>query len=210
MEPLSLGVPGPMRYPEVVELLREKSLQRANPGEFFTLASGAKSTVYLDVRKSALSSKGHYFLGKALYREIVSRGGVIDAVAGVALGGCPLASAVSTFSYLSPAPFGALGGPWFLEALYVRKESKGHGLGKLVEGTITPEMKVVLVEDVVTSGKSSLEAVQKLRDVGVDVIGIVAVVDREEGGTEAIRKASLPFVALTTMAEVVGETAPLA
>ena len=87
-----------------------------------------------------------------------------------------------------------------LDALYVRKEAKDHGTKKLVEGdkSISPGTRVALLEDVVTTGGSSLKAVEKLRAAGATVVGIVALVDRLEGGAEAIRAAGIPLVAICT------------
>lgn len=188
-----------MQRDQLLRLLRERSFKRAPEGQFFTLASGKKSPTYLDVRKTALSPEGHMLLGAMLYEAAQSLGSV-EAVAGVALGGCPLASAVSMFS----AVMGTFGGPKPLPAVYVRKEAKDHGSKNLVEGPAEPGMQVVLLEDVVTTGSSSMQAVQTLRTAGFTVLGVVAVVDREEGGSAAFAVAGVPFKSLTTMKDVIG------
>lgn len=187
-----------MQRDNLIRLLRDRSLKRAPEGEFFTLASGKKSTTYLDVRKTALSPEGHMLLGSMLFAAIQKLGGA-EAVAGVALGGCPLASAVSMFSAFN----GSFGGPKPLPAIYVRKEAKDHGSKNLVEGPFEAGMQVALLEDVVTTGGSSMQAVQTLRAAGLTVVGVVAVVDREEGGAVAFQSAHVPFTALTTLKEVV-------
>ena len=112
-----------------------------------------------------------------------------QAVAGVELGGCPLASAVSLVSFQQGRP---------LAALYVRKEQKDHGSKRLVEGdrAIVSGMPVVVLEDVITTGGSTLKAVEKLSAAGVRVVGVVALVDRLEGGADAIRAAGLPLVSI--------------
>jgi orotate phosphoribosyltransferase len=117
-----------------------------------------------------------------------------EAVAGVELGGCPLASAVSLISFQRGRP---------LSALFVRKEVKDHGSKKLVEGdrALRPGLAVVVLEDVITTGGSTLKAVEKLAEVGAQVVGVVALVDRREGGREAIEAAGLPVVAVTTRAD---------
>lgn len=183
----------------VVELLRQKSLKRAAEGEFFKLASGKLSKTYMDVRRSALSPEGHHILGSFLLIRLLATFPQAEAVAGVELGGCPLASAVSMLSVRNE---GALRS---LEALYVRKKAKEHGTGNLVEGNFTTGMKVVLLEDVVTSGGSSIRAIQSLKDAGVDVLGVIAVLDREEGAEEAFAKEGIILRSLTTMREVLGE-----
>lgn len=187
-----------MQRDHLIRILRDRSLKRAPEGQPFTLASGKKSMTYLDVRQTALSPEGHMLLGAMLF-EAAQKLGDVEAVAGVVLGGCPLASAVSMFS----AFMGSFGGPKPLPAVYVRKEAKSHGSKNLVEGGAAG-MKVVLLEDVVTTGGSSLQALETLHLAGFTVQGVVAVVDREEGGAEVFAKVNVAFRALTTMKEVVG------
>lgn len=192
----------------VIDILRAKSLKIAPEGEFFTLSSGAKSRVYMDVRRSALSPEGHHVLGNYLLMRIISAFSGAVAVAGVELGGCPLASAVSmTSAYSHHSNLGDtdLIRTEPLEALYVRKRAKEHGTGNLVEGNFVPGMKVVLVEDVVTSGGSSIRAVRSLRETGADVLGVIAVLDREEGASSAFESEGIKFERLTTMREVLAE-----
>jgi orotate phosphoribosyltransferase len=189
-----------MHREHLIRLLRERSLKRAPEGEFFTLASGKKSKTYLDVRLTALSAEGHMLLGQMLYGA-VQRLSSVEAVAGVELGGCPLASATAMFS----AFVGSYGGPRPLSALYVRKQAKDHGSKNLVEGTKEPGLQIALLEDVVTTGGSSLRALQTLHNEGFAVKGVIAVVDREEGGAEVFAKVNVPFVALTTLKEILGE-----
>src|SRR6185503_16544221 len=120
-----------------------------------------------------------------------------DAVAGVELGGCPLASAVSLTSHLQGRD---------LPALYVRKQKKDHGSERLVEGdkALFPGIRVVMLEDVITTGGSTLRAVESLRQAGANVVGIAALVDRKESGAETIRAAGLPLVTLATRDDFMG------
>jgi orotate phosphoribosyltransferase len=191
---------------KLLDLLRTKSLKRAPEGEFFTLASGAKSTVYLDVRKTALSPEGHVLLGEMLYDAIMKWPVGTDLVAGVELGGCPLASAVSMFSgqpSLDTSGRTPPGSRHKLPAVYVRKQAKDHGSKNLVEGPYEPGQSVLLLEDVVTSGGSSIKALGALKAAGLRCQGVIAVVDREQGGDAAFEAYSrIPFVALVTMKEV--------
>jgi orotate phosphoribosyltransferase len=110
-------------------------------------------------------------------------------VAGVELGGCPLASAVALTSHQRGAP---------LDAIYVRKAAKEHGSRRMLEGDthLPAGAKVAVLEDAVTTGGSTLRAVEVLRERGYEVVGVIALVDRREGGAEAIEAAGLPFVAL--------------
>jgi orotate phosphoribosyltransferase len=174
---------------QLVELLRRRSFEKRR----VTLASGKESDFFIDCKQAILTAEGHALTG-ALMFEALDLLPECDAVAGVELGGCPLASAVSLTSFVRGRP---------LDALYVRKEAKDHGTKKLVEGDKsishgTPGTRVALLEDVVTTGGSSLKAVEKLRAAGATVVGIVALVDRLEGGAEAIREAGIPLVAICT------------
>lgn len=171
----------------LLELLRERSFERKR----VVLASGKQSDFFIDCKQTALTAEGHVLLGRLMLDAALAlAGGRIDAVAGVVVGGCPLASAVSLTSQLRGAP---------LPALYVRKAQKDHGSAKRVEGdkALPRGARVILLEDVVTTGGSTLGAVEALREIGAEVAGVVAIVDRAEGGADAIRAAGLSFVALT-------------
>ncbi|MDI1430869.1 orotate phosphoribosyltransferase [Polyangium sorediatum] len=170
----------------LVELLRERSFERKR----VVLASGRESDFFIDCKQTALTAEGHFLLG-ALMFDALDGLPRCDAVAGVELGGCPLASAVSLTSFVRGRP---------LPALYVRKEAKDHGSKRLIEGdrAIVPGMSVVMLEDVITTGGSTLKAVDKITAAGARVVGVVAIVDRLEGGAEAIRQAGLPVVAICT------------
>jgi orotate phosphoribosyltransferase len=117
--------------------------------------------------------------------------GSLAAVAGVALGGCPLASAVALTSFQRGTP---------LDAVYVRKEAKDHGSRQLIEGSarLAQGARVALLEDVVTTGGSTLQAAEKLRAAGLVLAGVVAIVDRLEGGRDAIEATGLKLLSLFT------------
>lgn len=168
----------------LVELLRERSFERKK----VILASGRESDFFIDCKQAVLTAEGHALVGELMFDALDAFAGC-DAVAGVELGGCPLASAVSLVSFLRGRP---------LPALYVRKDVKDHGSKRLIEGdrAITPGMGAVILEDVITTGGSTLKAADKLKSAGIRVVGVVALVDRLEGGAEAIREAGMPFVAI--------------
>ncbi len=168
----------------LVGLLRERSFERKR----VVLASGRESDFFIDCKQTVLTAEGHALVGELMFGALDGLP-ACDAVAGVELGGCPLASAVSLVSFVRGRP---------LDAFYVRKESKDHGSRKLVEGdkSLRPHVRVVILEDVITTGGSTLKAVDKLRAAGADVVGVVALVDRLEGGAEAIRAAALPLVSI--------------
>jgi orotate phosphoribosyltransferase len=173
----------------LIQLLTERSFERRK----VVLASGRESDFFIDCKQTMLTAEGHALVGELMF-DLLSELPVCEAVGGVELGGCPLASAVSLVSFQRGRP---------LNALYVRKAKKDHGTTKLVEGdkSLKPGLKVALLEDVVTTGGSSLKAVESLRAAGAEVVGIVALVDRQEGGAETIRSAGLPLLTLATRAD---------
>ena len=137
-------------------------------------------------------------MGRALLERIRDVLGSVSVVAGVELGGCPLASAVACASWADAAP---------IDAVYIRKSSKEHGTRKLLEGAdrLGPGAKFVIVEDTVTTGGSTLRAVQAVRDAGFEVLGVIAVVDRLEGGAAAIRDAGVTFSSLYDRTDFMGD-----
>lgn len=175
----------------LLELLRERSFERKR----VVLASGKESDFFIDCKQTVLTAEGHALVGEVML-EAVSELPPCDAVAGVELGGCPLASAVALTSFQRGAP---------KDALYVRKEAKDHGSKRLIEGDthLDRGARVVILEDVTTTGGSTLKAVEKLRAAGYEVVGVVTLVDRLEGGRQAIEKAGLPLVAITTRTDFI-------
>ena len=175
-------------------ILRELSVKTGH----FVLASGRQSDLYVDVKQTALHPAGARLLGQALLESVRAEAPGATAVAGVALGGVPLCTAVAMASDVD-------GGP-ALPALVVRKEAKEHGTSAAVEGArnVADGAAVVLLEDTVTTGGSSIRALHRLREGGYRPLAIIGVVDRQEGGREAIEGAGVPFHALFTRADLVG------
>jgi orotate phosphoribosyltransferase len=181
------------------ELLRTRSFERKR----VILASGRESNFFIDCKQAVLSAEGHALVGETMLDALESLP-ACDAVAGVELGGCPLASAVALTSYLRGKP---------LDAVYVRKDAKDHGSRRMLEGNtrLPAGASIVLLEDVVTTGGSTLKAAAKLEEGGYIVAGVVALVDRLEGGREAIESraardgsaAKLPLVALFTRVDFI-------
>lgn len=171
-------------------ILREKSYEKRD----VTLASGRKSTFYFDGKQTALHPEGGYLVGKLLWQAIEDAGVKVDAVGGLTLGADPLATATSLASYAAGKP---------VPAFIVRKEPKGHGTGQWVEGrkNIPAGSRVVILEDVVTSGGSALKAVDRVRQEGLEPTLIAAIIDRQEGGREAIEAAGLKLVSLFVKSE---------
>lgn len=180
----------PAARARLVALLAERSARRGQ----FTLASGRQSTLYIDARLTAMSPDGLALIGPAGLAAIDGAGWTVDAVGGLTLGADPVSYAVSYASALAGRP---------LRAFTVRKEAKAHGTGRLIEGPFQSGDRVAVVEDVITTGGSALRAVEAVRGAGGSVVGVLALVDREEGGREALEAAGLPVVALAGAAEIV-------
>ena len=187
-------------------MLAERSARRGQ----FTLASGRASTLYVDARKTTMSPDGLALVGPLGLAAVRSAGWAPDAVGGLTLGADPVAYAIAYASALV-AEAGA-GGPPPVRAFTVRKAPKAHGTGQLIEGPFRAGDRVVVVEDVVTTGGSALRAVEAVRAAGGTVVGVLAVVDREEGGREAVEaEAGVAVLALARAAEVLAllpEVAP--
>lgn len=178
----------------LLELLRERGFRRGH----FVLSSGLESDFFIDCKPAVLLAEGHALIGSALLERIRDFVGPVSAVAGVELGGCPLASAVAVASWSAGEP---------IDAVYIRKATKGHGTKRLLEGAdhLTAGAKLVIVEDTVTTGGSTLRAAEAVRDAGFSVAGVIAVVDRLEGGADAIREAGVRFSALYDRTDFMGD-----
>ena len=174
----------------LARLLAERSARRGQ----FTLASGRSSTLYIDARLTTMSPDGLALVGPVGLATIEGAGWDADAVGGLTLGADPVSYAIAYASALAGRP---------RRAFTVRKEAKQHGTGRLIEGPFREGDRVVVIEDVITSGGSALRAVEAVRAAGGTVVGVLAVVDREEGGREAIEGAGLPVLALARAAEIV-------
>jgi orotate phosphoribosyltransferase len=170
----------------LLELLRELSFERKR----VVLASGRESDFFIDCKQTALTAEGHVLLGELMFDALGGIAGV-EAVAGVELGGCPLASAVSLTSFQKGRP---------LPCLYVRKAQKDHGSKRMIEGdkSMRAGMRVAILEDVVTTGGSTLKCADTIKTAGWKVVGVIAIIDRLEGGREAIEAAGLPLLSLYT------------
>jgi len=155
---------------QLKELIREQALRFGD----FTLASGKKASFYLDCRQVTLDSIGAKLIGEAMLNLIAEN--LPNAVGGMSMGADPIVGAIITTA-------GQRGIP--LKGFLVRKEAKGHGTGKFVEGPVQSGDRVVIVEDVVTTGGSSLLAIERAEAVGLKVEKVLAIIDRLEGGREA-------------------------
>jgi orotate phosphoribosyltransferase len=178
------------RRDELIALLANRSAKRGN----FTLASGRQSTLYIDARITTMSPDGLALIGPLGVAAIRDAGWIADAVGGLTMGADPIACAVSYASATSTAP---------LRAFTVRKEPKVHGTGKLIEGPFQSGDRVVVIEDTITTGGSAKKAIDAVRVAGGKVIGVLALVDREEGGRENLEAEGVPVLSLARASEIV-------
>ena len=153
-----------------------------------TLASGRRSNFYIDCKQAVLTAEGHFLTGTLICELLENIQPDVRAVGGLTMGADPIASAVATVSWTRGRP---------IEAFYVRKEPKGHGTQKWLEGdkVVKPGTPVAIVEDVCTTGGSTIKAIERARLHGLDVRRVIVLVDREEGGREALEREA-PLVTL--------------
>lgn len=171
----------------LLQLLAEKAYREGD----FTLSSGQKSTYYINGKQVTLSAEGALAIGRLLLTLLPED---TQAVAGLTLGADPIVSAVSVVSAIEHRP---------LPALIIRKEAKGHGTKAYIEGPSLDEgSKVVVLEDVVTTGKSAMQAVERLRNAGYEVNLIIALVDRLQGGRGFYTQQGLQFESLFTIEDI--------
>ena len=177
---------------ELKVIIRELSYEERE----VTLASGRKSNFYFDGKHTTLHSRGGLLVGQAFWEEVKQFGETIAGVGGLTLGADPIATATSIAAQLEGVN---------VHAFIIRKEPKGHGTGQWLEGrkNLPPGSKVVIVEDVTTTGGSSMKAVERAKAEGLEVVGIVTLVDREEGAREAIEGAGQVLRTVFTKSEVV-------
>jgi orotate phosphoribosyltransferase len=174
---------------QLYRLLAERSARRGR----FTLASGRESEFYIDVRLTAMSPDGLALIGPLALADIVASGWSPDSIGGLTLGADPISYAISYASATTSRP---------LRAFTVRKEAKAHGTGKLVEGPFRDGDRVVVIEDVITTGGSAIRAAAAIRAAGGVVLGVLALVDREEGGREALESAGYEVRSLATAGDI--------
>ena len=177
-------------HDRLLSILAERSARRGQ----VPLASGRQSTLSLDARRTTMSPEGLALIGPlalAALRDVDWR---VQAVGGLTLGADPISYAIAYASAETASP---------LRAFTVRKEAKAHGTGRLIEGPFHAGDRVAVIEDVITTGGSALRAVEAIRAAGGTVAGVLALVDREEGGRDTLVSAGLPVVALARASYIV-------
>ncbi len=166
----------------LTSLIRHKALKFGD----FTLASGKKATYYLDGKQVTLDPHGARLVAEGIL-DLLDANNMPAAVGGMSIGADPITAAVVTMSSVRGTP---------IVGFMVRKESKGHGTNQFIEGPVKPGNEVVIVEDVVTTGGSSLKAIERAEAFGLKVTQVIAIIDRLEGGAKAFTNAGYPLASL--------------
>ena len=179
------------------EALRRLLLQRSVQQGDFVLASGRRSSFYIDCRLTTMSAEGMVIIGRMGLAAIDGAGWAPQAVGGLTLGADPVAYAIAAASFLNRKP-----GKSPVDAFTVRKEAKAHGTKRLIEGNLRDGDGVVVVEDVITSGASAARAAATIEEAGGTVLGVLAVVDREEGGRQMLESAGRKVITLIGVSDL--------
>jgi orotate phosphoribosyltransferase len=186
----SRSTPGDVRA-RLQEIIRKRSFGFGD----ITLASGRKSNFYFNLKPTMLDAEGAALLAEVTLDALAGEN--IDYVGGLEMGAVPLAGAIAQLSFMRGKP---------IQAFFVRKKPKDHGAKLSVEGLAPGETlkgkRVVIVEDVTTTGGSAIKAVDAVRESGAEIVMVLTMVDREEGATENFREAGLGFRAIYKAAEV--------
>jgi orotate phosphoribosyltransferase len=161
----------------------------------FKLTSGKMSSFYIDCKKVSLDPEGAFLIGQQIFDRIKQL--PVEGVGGMTLGADPIATAVSIVSLLKNKP---------IPAFIVRKEPKGHGSEQQIEGDLKPGAKVVVVEDVVTTGGSTIRTLEALKKAGHTILKVISLIDRKEGGGERITAEGTGFESLFTIDDFIRET----
>jgi len=174
---------------ELRDLIATRAVRRGR----FQLASGREASFYIDAKQVVLDAHGAMLVGRAILERLRAAGPLPSAVGGMSIGADPITAAVVTMAGVAGLP---------LKGFMVRKEPKGHGLQRFIEGPVEPGQRVVIVEDVVTTGGSSLLAIDRAIEFGLEVQGLVTVIDRLAGGREALAARGIPLDALVTIRDL--------
>jgi orotate phosphoribosyltransferase len=174
----------------LIKLLADRSTKRGQ----FTLASGKQSKYYIDARLTTMSPDGLSLIGKLGLSKLRQSGWTVDSIGGLTLGADPISYAIS---------YTSAGSSQSLRAFTVRKEAKTHGTGKMIEGPFRTSDRVAVIEDVITTGGSALRAIDAVRAEHGVVSGVLALVDREEGGRQAIEAAGVPVISMMTASQII-------
>ncbi|MBQ80693.1 MAG: orotate phosphoribosyltransferase [Planctomycetaceae bacterium] len=174
---------------ELLKIIEARALKRGT----FTLASGQTANFYLDAKQVVLDSYGAMLVGKVILERLQSFGELPEAIGGMSIGADPITGAVVTIAGTAGLP---------LKGFMVRKEPKGHGMQRYIEGPVEAGNRVVIVEDVTTTGGSSLLAIDRAVEFGLHVERVITVIDRLAGATEAFAARGIPLEPLVTIRDL--------
>jgi orotate phosphoribosyltransferase len=177
---------------ELLRILKEKSLLRGN----FVLASGKHSDYYIDGKRTTFDPEGAYQVGHLLLDEIENLNTKVEAVGGMSIGADPIVIAVGLAARERGYP---------LRVFVTRKKVKDHGTQKMIEGNFREGDKVVMVEDVMTTAGSTLQAAEIIRQAGGEVIAAMVIVDRKQGAAQNLQKEGIPLISLFSVESVLTE-----
>lgn len=174
----------------LIELIIEKAFQYSEE-PVFKLVSGRMSNYYFNCKAVSLQPEGMYLIGNLIFDLIKDLN--IKGIGGLTLGADPIAYAVAYTSYLKGNP---------IDAFVVRKTPKSHGTMQWIEGNIQSGDRVVIVDDVITTGKSTIEAITRAKEAGLEIVKVISLIDRQEGGREAVKASGYELDSIVTKGEV--------
>lgn len=177
-------------YNTLLKLIYSNSFQYSEK-PVFTLASGQKSSYYFNCKATSLDPQGQHLIGNLFFERIKDL--QIEAIGGLTMGADPIAISTSLISYQKGEP---------IKAFCIRKEPKKHGLKLWVEGNLKEKDNVVIAEDVITTGGSTIKAIERVKEINVNVVSVIALIDREEGGREAIEQLGVPVESIFTKSDI--------
>lgn len=182
MDPIPFPTPEPSKRERVRQIIKEKSYSRRK----ITLASGRESEFYLDMKPTMMDPEGSAILAELVFARLSDVR--LDYIGGLEMGAVPLIAPINAVSFNKGRP---------LPGFFVRKQRKEHGTQKIIEGIDSIDGKrVVILDDVTTTGESAMQAVTMVQEEGAEVVLVLAIVDREEGAAEFYRRAGIPFDSL--------------
>lgn len=177
-------------YDALLGLIYSNSFQYSEE-PVFLLASGQKSSYYFNCKATSFDPLGQHLIGNLFFERIKNL--QIDAIGGLTMGADPIAIATSLTSYQKEKP---------IKAFSIRKEPKKHGLQLWIEGNLKAKDNAIIVEDVITTGGSAIKAIERVKEIDVNVVSVVALIDREEGGREAIEQLGVPVESIFTKSDI--------
>jgi orotate phosphoribosyltransferase len=175
---------------QLIELIIEKAFKYSKE-PVFKLVSGRVSNYYFNCKAVTLHPEGMYIIGNLIFELIKDTD--VKGVGGLTLGADPIAYAVAYTSFLKKKP---------IEAFVVRKTAKSHGTMQWIEGNVQRGDRVVIVDDVITTGKSTIEAINRAKEEGLHIAKVIALIDRQEGGREAVAQLGFKLDSIITREEV--------